>query len=121
MHKRMQGLSARLGEIANPPQALVDDLYRAQANDAYWHGLFGVEIKKEKGNNLTSRIKIKKKQKSNCLLYTSDAADDMQCVVLGRRRSIKKKKKQNQKRQKKQTQQKQRETLQRSRDKKQTN
>lgn len=41
MHKRMQGLSARLGEIANPPQALVDDLYRAQANDAYWHGLFG--------------------------------------------------------------------------------
>uniref|UniRef100_Q47IJ1 Alpha-amylase n=1 Tax=Dechloromonas aromatica (strain RCB) TaxID=159087 RepID=Q47IJ1_DECAR len=41
MHKRMQGLSARLGEIANPPQALVDELYRAQANDAYWHGLFG--------------------------------------------------------------------------------
>ena len=41
MHKRMQGLSARLGEIPNPPQALVDDLYRAQANDAYWHGLFG--------------------------------------------------------------------------------
>ncbi len=41
MHKRMHGLSARLGEIANPSQALVDDLYRAQANDAYWHGLFG--------------------------------------------------------------------------------
>lgn len=41
MHKRMQGLSARLGEIPDPPPALVDDLYRAQANDAYWHGLFG--------------------------------------------------------------------------------
>ena len=29
----------------------------------------------------------------NCLLYTSDAADDMQCVDLGGRRIIKKKKK----------------------------
>lgn len=41
MHKRMQGLSARLAEIPDPPQSLVDALYRAQANDAYWHGLFG--------------------------------------------------------------------------------
>eukprot|EP00825_Cyclidium_porcatum_P041036 TRINITY_DN5307_c0_g1_i3.p1 TRINITY_DN5307_c0_g1~~TRINITY_DN5307_c0_g1_i3.p1 ORF type:complete len:268 (-),score=58.47 TRINITY_DN5307_c0_g1_i3:10-813(-) len=32
-------------------------------------------------------------QLSNCLLYTSDAADDMQCVDLGGRRIIKKKKK----------------------------
>eukprot|EP00825_Cyclidium_porcatum_P015457 TRINITY_DN1880_c0_g2_i1.p2 TRINITY_DN1880_c0_g2~~TRINITY_DN1880_c0_g2_i1.p2 ORF type:complete len:109 (-),score=12.03 TRINITY_DN1880_c0_g2_i1:79-405(-) len=30
-----------------------------------------------------------------CLLYTSDAADDMQCVDLGGRRIIKKKKKYN--------------------------
>ena len=41
MHKRMQALSARLAEIPRPPQELTDDLYRAQANDAYWHGLFG--------------------------------------------------------------------------------
>jgi alpha-amylase len=41
MHKRMQALSARLAEIPQPAQALTDDLYRAQANDAYWHGLFG--------------------------------------------------------------------------------
>jgi len=41
MHKRMQGLSARLAGIPNPPPDLVDELYRAQANDAYWHGLFG--------------------------------------------------------------------------------
>jgi alpha-amylase len=41
MHKRMLGLSARLGEIAAPPPELVAALYRAQANDAYWHGLFG--------------------------------------------------------------------------------
>ena len=41
MHKRMQGLSARLGAIAAPPAELVAALYRAQANDAYWHGLFG--------------------------------------------------------------------------------
>jgi len=41
MHKRMLGLSARLAEIAQPPPALTEALYRAQANDAYWHGLFG--------------------------------------------------------------------------------
>ena len=41
MHKRMLGLSERLATLPSPPQALVDDLYRAQANDAYWHGLFG--------------------------------------------------------------------------------
>ena len=31
----------------------------------------------------------------NCLLYTSDAADDLLCVDLGGRRIIKKKKKHN--------------------------
>lgn len=41
MHKRMLGLSARLAAIAQPPPALVEALYRSQANDAYWHGLFG--------------------------------------------------------------------------------
>ncbi len=42
MHKRMLGLSQRLAEISvEPPAGLVDKLYRAQANDAYWHGLFG--------------------------------------------------------------------------------
>lgn len=44
LHKRMLGLSARL---AAAPSAQANDLalremlYRAQANDAYWHGLFG--------------------------------------------------------------------------------
>jgi alpha-amylase len=41
MHKRMLSLSARLAALDKPPTALVDMLYRAQANDAYWHGLFG--------------------------------------------------------------------------------
>ncbi|MFN4324796.1 MAG: alpha-amylase/4-alpha-glucanotransferase domain-containing protein [Azonexus sp.] len=41
MHKRMQGLSARLANIPQRPTERVDELYRAQANDAYWHGLFG--------------------------------------------------------------------------------
>ncbi len=41
MHKRMQSLSARLAALPAPPPALTADLYRAQANDAYWHGLFG--------------------------------------------------------------------------------
>ncbi|MCL4470841.1 MAG: alpha-amylase/4-alpha-glucanotransferase domain-containing protein [Sulfuricella sp.] len=43
MHKRMLALSARLEKL--PPDrrkpAMLDALYRAQANDAYWHGLFG--------------------------------------------------------------------------------
>ena len=41
MHKRMQSLSARLAALPVAPPALTADLYRAQANDAYWHGLFG--------------------------------------------------------------------------------
>ena len=43
MHKRMLSLSARLAALA--PQQKSDlmqqKLYEAQANDAYWHGLFG--------------------------------------------------------------------------------
>ena len=34
--------------------------------------------------------KCETKQSNGCLLYTSDAADDMQCVDLGGRRIIKK-------------------------------
>jgi 4-alpha-glucanotransferase len=43
MHKRMLKLSERLGhlpaELATPRMRVL--LYQAQANDAYWHGLFG--------------------------------------------------------------------------------
>ena len=43
MHKRMLGLSRRLHAL--PPKKQTADmfnaLYEAQANDAYWHGLFG--------------------------------------------------------------------------------
>ncbi len=43
MHKRMLALSNRLSKTAglDDSVALYDMLYRAQANDAYWHGLFG--------------------------------------------------------------------------------
>jgi 4-alpha-glucanotransferase len=43
MHKRMLGLSDRLAALPSGGRtaALTDHLYRAQANDAYWHGLFG--------------------------------------------------------------------------------
>ncbi|MDR0776876.1 MAG: DUF1926 domain-containing protein [Azonexus sp.] len=41
LHKRMLGLSSRLAELPTLPSALTAALYRAQANDAYWHGLFG--------------------------------------------------------------------------------
>lgn len=43
MHKRMLGLSGRLAALpaAARTAALTGHLYRAQANDAYWHGLFG--------------------------------------------------------------------------------
>lgn len=41
MHKRMLALSARLAALPAAPAELTGQLYRAQANDAYWHGLFG--------------------------------------------------------------------------------
>jgi hypothetical protein len=43
MHKRMQSLSLRVAELPKTLQTvyLLDDLYEAQSNDAYWHGLFG--------------------------------------------------------------------------------
>ncbi len=43
MHKRMLGLSARLAALPADQlrQDLVELLHEAQANDAYWHGLFG--------------------------------------------------------------------------------
>lgn len=41
MHKRMLSLSERLAALPSPPADLTAMLHRAQANDAYWHGLFG--------------------------------------------------------------------------------
>ncbi|WP_154716190.1 alpha-amylase/4-alpha-glucanotransferase domain-containing protein [Sterolibacterium denitrificans] len=44
MHKRMLAVSTRLADVpADAPQRAVlqEHLHRAQANDAYWHGLFG--------------------------------------------------------------------------------
>ncbi len=43
MHKRMLGLSSRYDALPEPDRTVEmrDALYEAQANDAYWHGLFG--------------------------------------------------------------------------------
>lgn len=43
MHKRMLEVSQRLAELltAQRTAAMQEHLHRAQANDAYWHGLFG--------------------------------------------------------------------------------
>ena len=43
MHKRMLGLSRRLHALPSKKLTaeMMDALYEAQANDAYWHGLFG--------------------------------------------------------------------------------
>ena len=43
MHKRMLGLSRRLHALPKKKQTdeMLNALYEAQANDAYWHGLFG--------------------------------------------------------------------------------
>ena len=51
------------------------------------------EVKVEENAEATAQAPTFKKE--SCLLYTSDAADDMQCVDLGCRRIIKKKKKKN--------------------------
>ncbi len=43
MHKRMLALSARYHALPDQQKtpAMLHELYEAQANDAYWHGLFG--------------------------------------------------------------------------------
>ncbi|MDP1557579.1 MAG: DUF1926 domain-containing protein [Nitrosomonas sp.] len=43
MHKRMLGLSARLDKLPTRQRTkeMQQKLYQSQANDAYWHGLFG--------------------------------------------------------------------------------
>jgi len=43
MHKRMLALSERLARVpaAQRTEEMHTLLYAAQANDAYWHGLFG--------------------------------------------------------------------------------
>ncbi len=43
MHKRMLGLSARLHQLPKTQRTALmqQKLYESQANDAYWHGLFG--------------------------------------------------------------------------------
>jgi hypothetical protein len=43
MHKRMLDVSARLGALPAGKRTpeMQEQLHRAQANDAYWHGLFG--------------------------------------------------------------------------------
>lgn len=43
MHKRMLGLSARLAKLPKKQQSkeMRLKLYESQANDAYWHGMFG--------------------------------------------------------------------------------
>eukprot|EP00831_Metopus_contortus_P047525 TRINITY_DN38374_c0_g1_i1.p1 TRINITY_DN38374_c0_g1~~TRINITY_DN38374_c0_g1_i1.p1 ORF type:complete len:153 (+),score=63.42 TRINITY_DN38374_c0_g1_i1:62-520(+) len=51
------------------------------------------QLKEEHQAANTKKIEKFKEMCSNCLLYTSDAADDTPCVDLGGRRIIKKKKK----------------------------
>lgn len=44
MQKRVQGLSLNLDQLTSKggaPQSLLDDIYRAQCNCGYWHGVFG--------------------------------------------------------------------------------
>eukprot|EP00825_Cyclidium_porcatum_P004224 TRINITY_DN11965_c0_g1_i1.p3 TRINITY_DN11965_c0_g1~~TRINITY_DN11965_c0_g1_i1.p3 ORF type:complete len:132 (+),score=10.47 TRINITY_DN11965_c0_g1_i1:628-1023(+) len=57
------------------------------------HKILQVCLKQMGVYNHVQNIFIFPKYQYSCLLYTSDAADDMQCVDLGGRRIIKKKKK----------------------------
>src|SRR5450756_92437 len=65
------------------------DLERSRDRDAAWQGRRYVHCVRthERGSGSAD----------GCLLYTSDAADDLLCVDLGGRRIIKKKKKKNKK------------------------
>eukprot|EP00831_Metopus_contortus_P046471 TRINITY_DN37333_c0_g1_i4.p1 TRINITY_DN37333_c0_g1~~TRINITY_DN37333_c0_g1_i4.p1 ORF type:complete len:150 (+),score=42.95 TRINITY_DN37333_c0_g1_i4:132-581(+) len=46
----------------------------------------------ESPNNKSQTLSLEQEENKDCLLYTSDAADDTPCVDLGGRRIIKKKK-----------------------------
>jgi len=58
------------------------------SRDALLTGVTSVEVRAE---SKTVQSLMRHANSSICLLYTSDAADDMQCVDLGGRRIIKKK------------------------------
>ncbi|CZR99277.1 hypothetical protein CDFC105_64103 [Clostridioides difficile] len=61
-------------------------------NRANLMSLWDVQDRLRHPDDLNMPYGFKKKELITCLLYTSDAADDMQCVDLGGRRIIKKKK-----------------------------
>src|SRR5680860_1883373 len=60
-------------------------------------GLFNLQVTKSQDlcgfSDKTTLLSHRVKRHNPCLLYTSDAADDLLCVDLGGRRIIKKKKK----------------------------
>ena len=66
-------------------------LFKGEIITKVWNYIY--EIKKSSSPEPMSQFQPISAQIILCLLYTSDAADDMQCVDLGGRRIIKKKKK----------------------------
>ena len=79
-----QGETIRLARIsAEPGGAFETDQVLAIGGEES-------ELKFGKPVIVGAKVKGTILQHGNCLLYTSDAADDMQCVDLGGRRIIKK-------------------------------
>src|SRR5450756_1513393 len=76
--------------FADDLSALIDTL-DLKGTTLVGHSMGGGEVARYIGRHGTKRVA------KACLLYTSDAADDLLCVDLGGRRIIKKKKKKKQK------------------------
>ena len=56
--------------------------------DAVWRGDDGLEILDFKTDRIAARDAPARAESYACLLYTSDAADDLLCVTLGCRRIL---------------------------------
>ncbi len=82
-------------EHQNPLVAPYDEIYRGATGSAIYYSLDRREIQfavKELARRMSKPLDVDWLGTQACLLYTSDAADDLLCVDLGGRRIIKKKK-----------------------------
>ena len=80
-----------LRSLVGSEMCIRDSLYTGFFSDGTSWGQNRIDLASENSPTLIDSILIA--NTNTCLLYTSDAADDLLCVDLGGRRIIKKKKK----------------------------
>src|SRR5450756_3101911 len=87
-----------VGKAKEVPSAIRKGIEAAKKNLRKVHVLETTIAHRVLGQYASSQVLLKPAAAGTCLLYTSDAADDLLCVDLGGRRIIKKKKKKKNKR-----------------------